>query len=85
MYKFYGSHSAVWIAQMEQYFTLNYILDNATQLSVGIMYLENERWQWWQWNQRCYGRPLTWETFKKALMDRFDHESNFLGHLTKLQ
>ena len=29
---------------MEQYFNLNYILDNATQLSVGIMYLDNERW-----------------------------------------
>lgn len=42
MYKFDGSHPATWIAQMEQYFTLNYILDNATQLSVGIMYLDNE-------------------------------------------
>lgn len=70
---------------MEQYFNLNYILDNATQLRVGIMYLDNERWQWWQWHQRCYGRPLTWKTFKKALMDRFDHDSTFLGHLTKLQ
>ena len=30
MYKFDGSHPAAWIAQMEEYFTLNYILDNAT-------------------------------------------------------
>eukprot|EP00253_Pinus_taeda_P012815 PITA_12815 len=74
-----------WIAQMEQYFTLNYILDDAIQLSVGNMYLDNERWQWWQWHQWFYGRPLTWQTFKKALTDRFDHESDFLGHLTKLQ
>ena len=43
MYKFDGFHPAAWIAQMEQYFNLNYILDNATQLSVGIMYLDNER------------------------------------------
>jgi len=84
MYKFDGSHPTGWIAQMEQYFNLNYILDNVTQLSVGIMYLDNERWQWWQWHQRCYGRPLTWETFKKSLMDRFDHESALLGRLTKL-
>ena len=85
MYKFDGSHSVAWIAQMDQYFTLNYLLDDATQLSVGIMYLDNERWQWWQWHQHCYGRPLTWETFKKAFMDRFDHESDFLGHITKLR
>ena len=85
MYKFDGSHPAAWITQMEQYFNLNYILDNVTQLSVGIMYLENERWQWWQWNQSFYGRPLTWETFRKALMDCFDHESYFLGRLTKLR
>lgn len=48
MYKFDGSHLTAWIAQMEQYFNLNYILDNSIQLSVGIMYLDNEIWQWWQ-------------------------------------
>eukprot|EP00253_Pinus_taeda_P036412 PITA_36412 len=36
MYKFDGSHPTAWITQMEQYFTLNYILDNATQLSVSL-------------------------------------------------
>ena len=43
MYKFDGSHLAAWIAQMDKYFNLSYILDNAIQLSVGIMYLDNER------------------------------------------
>eukprot|EP00253_Pinus_taeda_P017311 PITA_17311 len=85
MHKFDGSHPAAWVAQMEQYFNLNYILDNETQLTVGSMYLDNERWQWWQWHQRCNGRPLTWDTFKKALIERFDHESTFLGRLTKLR
>ena len=60
MYKFDGSHPATWLAQMEQYFTLNHIRDDATQLSVGSMYFDNERWQWWQWHQRWYGRPVTW-------------------------
>ena len=46
MYKFDGSHLATWLAQMEQYFTLNHIRDDATQRSVGSMYLDNERWQW---------------------------------------
>ena len=44
MHEFDGSHPAAWIAQMEQYFNLNNILDNETQLMVGSMYLDNERW-----------------------------------------
>ena len=52
---------------------------------VGSMYLDNERWQWWQWHQCCNGRFLTWDTFKKALIERFDHDSAFLGRLTKLR
>jgi len=47
MYKFDGSHLAIWLAQMEQYFTLNYIKDDATKLSVGSLYLDQERWQRW--------------------------------------
>lgn len=42
MYKFYGYHPATWTTQMEQYFTLTRIMDDATQLSVGSMYLDNE-------------------------------------------
>jgi len=59
--------------------------DDATKLSVGSLYLDQERWQWWQWHQCCYARPMTWQIFSKALFDRFDHESNFLGRLTKLR
>ena len=83
VYKFDGSHPARWLAQMEKYFNLNYILDNDTQLMVGSMYLDNERWQWWQGHQRCYGRPLTWDTFKKTLMDHFDRKSNLVDKLTQ--
>eukprot|EP00253_Pinus_taeda_P035006 PITA_35006 len=45
MHKFDGSHPMAWIAQMEQYFSLNNILDDETQLTVGSLYLDNERWQ----------------------------------------
>ena len=51
MYKFDGSHPTIWLAQMEQYFTLNHIRDDVTKLSVGSLYLDQEIWQWWQWNQ----------------------------------
>ena len=84
MHKFDGSHPVAWIAQMEQYFNLNNILDNETKLMVGRMYLENERWQWWEWHQHCNGPFRTWNSFKKALTERFDQESSFFGHLTKL-
>lgn len=47
MYKFDGSHPAIWISQMEQYFTLNHIRDDETKLTVGSLYLDQERWQWW--------------------------------------
>eukprot|EP00253_Pinus_taeda_P027980 PITA_27980 len=85
MHKFDGSHPAAWIAQMEQYFNMNNILDNETQLMVGSMYLDNERWQWWEWHRRCNAPFLTWDKFKKSLTDRFDQESSFLGRLTKLR
>ena len=70
---------------MEQYFTLNHIKDDETKLSVGSLYLDQEGWKRWQWHQRCYLRPMTWQIFSKALSDYFDHESNFLGRLTKLK
>ena len=84
MYKFDGSNLAIWVAQMEQYFILNDIQDDQTKLCVGALYLDQERWQWWQWHQKCYPENITWHMFSKALCDRFDRESNFLGRLTKL-
>ena len=52
---------------------------------LGNMYLDNERWQWWEWHQRCTGPFRTWTKFTKALQDCFDQESSFLGRLTKLR
>ena len=53
MHKFDGSHTSAWLAQMEQYFQLNHIIDEGTKLMVGTMYLDSERWQWKEWYQRC--------------------------------
>ena len=49
MHKFDGSHTSAWLAQMEQYFQLNHIIDEGTKLMVGTMYLYSERWQWKEW------------------------------------
>ena len=83
LYKFDGSHPARWLAQMEQSFNQNNILDNETQLMVASMYLDNERRQWWQEHQRSSGRFLTWDAFKKALMDHFDHKTNLVDKFTQ--
>eukprot|EP00253_Pinus_taeda_P035434 PITA_35434 len=85
MHKFDGSHTSTWLAQMEQYFKLNHILDDGTKLMLGSMYFDNERWQWWEWHQRCNGPFRTWTQFTKALRDRFEQEDSFLGRLTKLR
>jgi len=82
LYTFDGSHPAKWLAQMEKCFILNYIMDYATQLSVGQIYLDNERLQWWQRHQHCLRRPLTWDKFTKALMDHFDHKANLVDKIT---
>ena len=66
-------------------FQSEYIYDYERQLSNGKMYLDLERCKWWQEHQRSNGRFLTWDAFKKALIERFDHDSNFLGRLTKLR
>jgi len=70
---------------MDQYFTLNHIIDDETKLRVGGLYLDQESMQCWQWHQKCYARPITWQAFSKSLCDRFECESKFLGRLTKLR
>ena len=38
MYKFDGSNLEIWLAQMEQYFTLEHIVDDETKLIVAAVY-----------------------------------------------
>eukprot|EP00253_Pinus_taeda_P036279 PITA_36279 len=85
MHKFDGSHASAWLAQMDQYFKLNHILDDATKFMLGSMYFDNERWQWWEWHQRCNEYFRNWTQFTKALRDRFEQEDSYLVRLTKLR
>jgi hypothetical protein len=85
MHKFDGSNLTGWVSQMEQYFSLHGIRDDETKLHVGVLYLDQERWQWWQWHKKCYPGLPNWTMFTKAVCVCFDRESHFLGQLTKLQ
>eukprot|EP00253_Pinus_taeda_P028301 PITA_28301 len=59
--------------------------NDATKLMLGSMYFDNERWEWWEWHQRCNGYFRTWTQFTKALRDRFEQEESYLDRLTKLR
>ena len=82
LYKFDGSHPSKWLAQMEKYFELDHVYDDYNQLKMGSMYLDYEIRQWYIGNQRGYERFLTWDAFKKALMDQFDRKI-FVDKLTR--
>jgi hypothetical protein len=48
MNKFNGFDPIGWVSQMEHYFSLHDIKDDDTKLQVGVMYLDQECWKWWQ-------------------------------------
>ena len=84
--KFDGTDPSGWLSQMEQYFTLHNITDDLVKLRVAVLYLDSERWKWYQWHKKsCEGTYFAWSHFVKALTARFDREDNFLGRLTKLR
>jgi hypothetical protein len=47
--KFDGSDRTSWVTQMEHYFSLYNIKDDLAKLWYGVLHLDQERWQWWQW------------------------------------
>ena len=61
MYKFDGSNRTVWVEKMEQYFLLNDIRDDPTKIRMIFLYLDQERWQWWQWHKKYYPGKITWQ------------------------
>jgi hypothetical protein len=85
MHKLDGSDPTRRVSQMEHYFSLHDIQDDETKIHVGILYLDQECWQWWQWHKKCYPGHPNWNMFTKAVFARFDRESRYLGHLTKMK
>jgi hypothetical protein len=54
MNKFDASNLLGWVTQMEHYFSLHGIIDDLHKLNMGILYLDVECWQWWQWYRKAY-------------------------------
>jgi hypothetical protein len=83
--KFDGSDPTGWVTQMEHYFSLYDITDDLAKLRYGVLHLDQERWQWWQWRKTSRQGYIAWTHFVAEIYERFDTDTNHLGHLTKLK
>jgi hypothetical protein len=80
--KFDGSDPTGWVTQMEHYFSLYNITYDLAKLRYGVLHLDQEHWQWRK--NSCQGY-IAWTQFVAELYERFDTDTNHLGHLTKLK
>jgi hypothetical protein len=70
---------------MEHYFSLYGITDDLAKLRYGVLHLDQEHWQWWQWRKTSRQGYIAWTHFMAELYERFDTDTNHLGRLTKLK
>jgi hypothetical protein len=61
------------------------ITDDLAKLQYGVLHLDQERWQWWQWRKTSCQGYIAWTHFVAELYELFDTDTNHLGHLTKLK
>jgi hypothetical protein len=83
--KFDGSDPTSWVTQMEHYLSLYGITDDLAKLGYGVLHLDQERWKWWQWRKTSRQGYIAWTHFVVELYERFDTDTNHLGHFTKLK
>jgi hypothetical protein len=83
--KFDGSDPTGWVTQMEHYFSLYDIRDDLAKLRYGVLHLDQEHWQWWQWRKTSLQGYIAWTHFVAELYERFDTDTNHLDRLTKLK
>jgi hypothetical protein len=83
--KFYDSDPTGWVTQMEHYFSLYNITDELSKLRYGVLHLDLECWQWWQWRKNDRQGNLAWTQFVAELYECFDIDTHHLGRLKKLK
>jgi hypothetical protein len=70
---------------MEHYFSLYEITDDLAKLWYGVLHLDQERWQWWQWRKTSRQGYIAWTHFVVEIYQCFNTDTNHLGCLTKLK
>jgi hypothetical protein len=70
--KFNGSDPTGWVTQMEHYFSLYSITNDLAKLQYGVLHLDQEHWQWWQWRKNSHQRYISWTQFVAELYEHFD-------------
>jgi hypothetical protein len=83
--KFDGSDPIGWVTQMEHYFSLYSITDDLAKIWYGVIHLDQERWQWWQWRKNSRLGYIAWTQFVIEIFECFDTDTNHSGRLTKLK
>jgi hypothetical protein len=83
--KFDGSDPTGWVTQMEHYFSLYNTTDDLAKLRYGVLHLDQERWQWWQWRKTSRQGYIAGTQFVAEIYEQFDIDTNHLGRLTKLK
>jgi hypothetical protein len=83
--KFDGSNPTIWVTQMEHYFSLYDTTNELAKIQYGVLHLDQERWQCWQWRKTSRQGYIAWTQFVTDLYELFDTDTNHLGHLTKLK
>ena len=83
--KFYGLDPTGWVTQMEHYLSLYDITDDLEKIQYGVVHLDQERWQWWQWRKNSFQGYVTWTQFVAEIYKHFEIDTNHLGRLKRLK
>jgi hypothetical protein len=83
--KFDFSDPTGWVTQMEHYFSLYGITYDLAKLGYGVLHLDQELWQWWQWRKTSHQGYIAWTQVVTELYECFDPDTSHLGHLKKLK
>jgi hypothetical protein len=83
--KFDSLDPTSWVTQMEHYFSLYGITNDLAKLWYGVLHLDKECWQWWQWIKTSRQGYIAWTHFVVEIYERFVIDTNHLGHFTKLK
>ena len=70
---------------MEHYFSLYGIMDELAKIRYGVLQIDQERWQWWQWRKNVRQGYVSWKHFVAEIYELFATDTHHLGHFTKLK